>query len=347
MGAPTTVSGSLGADVDDDGGRKINANTGPGASDVRPRIPAAELARAWAAYVPGLSAIPARDQRGAMFRLFWIRPDETGFRDFALGAGKHLIVGRHSLCDVVVPSDPDLSLRHLLVVPEGPPTEPAIRLVDLRAALPMYTTSDRAERSLTFQGPFAIRLGTYVLGGFRVGPGAPPVPTELPAMQQIEAPAPASLAPDAKRSTVVGHGPYRHQTLVTIMPRPSTLVEIADSPGKGPRLVELVGARDGTTARVGLREDDLRAGVLVGRADKCLDQGLKQVMSLHISRLHAVLLMDDRKTIWLYDAASTNGTYVSNTRVRSATLAELSPFVSRAPAVLGDGIKIELRGLGA
>jgi hypothetical protein len=334
--------------VEDDRGRKLNANTGPGASDVRPRLAASELARVWAAYVPGLSAIPPREQRGTMFRLFWIRPDETGFRDFAIGAGKHLIVGRHSLCDVVVPSDPDLSLRHLLVVPEGTPTEPAIRLVDLRAALPMYTTTDRPERSLTFQGPFAIRLGTYVLGGFRVGPGAPPVPPELPPMQQLEATSGADAAPrapDPKLSTMVGHGPYRHQTLVTIMPRPSTLVEIADAPGKGPRLVELVGRREGTTARVGLREEDLRAGVLVGRADKCLDQGLKQVMSLHISRLHAVLLMDDRKTIWLYDAASTNGTYVSSTRVRSATLAELAPFVSRSPAVLGDGIKIELAGL--
>jgi hypothetical protein len=336
--------------VGDDGERKINANTGPGAADTRPRIPATELARVWAAYVPGLSAIPPREQRGTVFRLFWIRPDETGFRDFALGAGKHLIVGRHSLCDVVVASDPDLSLRHLLVVPEGTPTEPAIRLVDLRAAMPMYTTSDRAERSLTFQGPFAIRLGTYVLGGFRVGPGAPPVPPELPVMEQQEeppSPAPAAAKPDAKVSTVVGHGPYRHQTFVTIMPRPSTLVEIADTPGSGPRIVELVGRRDGTTARVGLREHDLRAGVLVGRADKCLDQGLKQVMSLHISRLHAVLVMDDRKTIWLYDAASTNGTYVESTRVRSATLAELGPFTSRSPAVLGDGIQIELKGLPA
>ncbi len=331
-----------------DDGRKLNANTGPGASDVRPRIPAAELARAWSTYVPGLSAIPPREQRGAMFRLFWTRPDETGFRDFALGAGKHLIVGRHSLCDVVVGSDPDLSLRHLLVVPEGSAAEPAIRLVDLRAAMPMYTTSDRAERSLTFQGPFAVRLGTYVLGGFRVGPGAPPVPTELPTMYatNAEPDVPAPRAPDAKLSTVVGHGPYRHQTLVTIMPRPSTLVEIADAPGKGPRVVELVGTREGKTARVGLREEDLRAGVVVGRADKCLDQGLKQVMSLHISRLHAVLLMDDRKTVWLYDAASTNGTYVAGTRVRSAILAELAPFASRCSALLGDGIEIVLKELG-
>ncbi len=190
-----------------------------------------------------------------------------------------------------------------------------------------------------------------MLGGFRVGPGAPPVPLELPRVEQLEAPpsvsAPSPRAPDARQQTVVGHGPYRHQTFVTIMPRPSTLVELADAPGAGPRIVELVGRREGTTARVGLREEDLRAGVLVGRADKCLDRGLKQVMSLHISRLHAVLLMDDRKTIWLYDAASTNGTYVAGTRVRSATLAELAPFISRSPAVLGDGIEIELTGAGA
>lgn len=321
--------------VDDERDRNRSTFLAPGWH--APRVSENELARAWATAVPAIAAIPARTERGAMFRIFWAHPSGTGLRDFALGAGKHLVIGRHTECDISLAADSDLSLRHLLVVPEGTPTAPAIRLVDLRAALPMITSHGRAERSLTFEGPFAIRLGQYVIGGFRVGPGAPPVPAELPPIEQRE-----SDEPPRNVGTRPGHGPDR-QTFVTIMPPPSTLVEISDARHEG--IVALIGRRAGTTARVRLSERDLRAGVLIGRAEKCVDQGLKQVMSLQISRVHAVLLMDDRKTIWLYDAASTNGTTVSGTKVRSATLAELGPFVSRSSALLASQIEIDLEEL--
>ena len=72
--------------------------------------------------------------RGAEVRA--IAGDRIGI-SFALGAGQHLVVGRHTRADVVLPTDPDLSLRHLLVVPEAG-SAPRLRLVDLRAALPMY-----------------------------------------------------------------------------------------------------------------------------------------------------------------------------------------------------------------
>jgi hypothetical protein len=321
-----------------------NANTGPGALEPSPRMGVAELAKMWAGYVPGLSAIAPRDPSKAAFRLFWTRGAENGWRDFALGAGQHLIVGRHTRCDVVLPTDPDLSLRHLLVVPEGG-AAPQLRLVDLRAALPMYGASDRPARSLSVDGPFAVRLGTYMLGGFPIGPGTEPPPATLPAMESIEE-ASASEASRRNVSTQIGHqqGPYRSRrsTLITSLPRPITLVEASDAPSSGPVMATMLGRREGQLARVALREEDLRRGVLVGRAEKCLDQGLKLVMSMQISRVHAVLLLDARNVVWLYDAGSTNGTLVSGTKVRSATLAELSPFVARSKAVLGDGIEVEL-----
>ncbi len=300
----------------------------------------------WADFVPGLGAIPPRDPRAPAFRLFWTRANENGFRDFPLGAGQHLIVGRHTRCDVVLPSDPDLSLRHLLVVPEGS-GEPCLRLVDLRATLPMYGSTDRPARSLTVDGPFAVRLGTYLLGGFRVGPGSELPPAALPSMESVEAASASEAASRVNKSTQIGHeaGPYRsarRSTLITSLPRPITLVEASDAPSSGPVMATLVGRRAGQVARVALREEDLRRGVLVGRAEKCMDQGLKLVMTMQISRVHAVLLLDDRNTIWLYDAGSTNGTLVAGTKVRSATLAELGPFTARSQAVLGDGIEVEL-----
>ena len=311
-----------------------------------------DLARIWAGFVPGLATISPRDPRTSAFRLFWSRGDENGFRDFPLGAGQHLIVGRHTRCDVVLPADPDLSLRHLLIVPEGS-SVPSLRLVDLRAALPMYAVTDKPARSLTVDGPFAVRLGTYLLGGFRVGASAEPPPSALPSMENVESQSASEAAQRVNASTRLGHaaagemgGPYRSKrsTMITLLPRPITLVEASDSPSRGPVIATLLGRRAGQTARVGLREEDLRRGVLVGRAEKCLDRGLREVMTMQISRVHAVLLMDDRETIWLYDAGSTNGTRVSGTKVRSATLAETSPFSARSKAVLGDGIEVELEG---
>lgn len=307
---------------------------------------AEDLARLWVSYAPGLAEIAPRDPRAPAFRLFWARGSESGYRDFALGAGQHLVVGRHERCDVVLPSDPDLSLRHLLVVPEGS-DEPSVRLVDLRAALPMYGTSERPSRSLTVDGPFAVRLGTYLLGGFRVGPGSERPPAALPMMENVEARSASEVAARAAAGTRIGfdsaaYRAPRRSTIITSLPRPLTLVEASDAPSAGPVIATLVGRRQGQTARVRLREEDLRRGVLVGRAEKCLDQGLKLVMTMQISRVHAVLLLDHRHTVWLYDAGSTNGTLVSGSKVRSATLAELSPFTARARAVLGDGIEIEL-----
>ncbi len=326
-----------------------NANTGPTATEPGPRLAIGELARVWASVVPGLGAMPPRDPRAVAFRLFWSRRDENGFRDFPLGAGQHLVVGRHTRADVVLPSDADLSLRHLLVVPARR-GEARLRLVDLRAAMPMYATTDRPSRSLAVDGPFAVRLGTYVLGGFPVGPGCDPPPATLPSMQSVDTES-ASEASQRNLSTQVGHdgGPYRsgrRSTLITNLPRPITLVEASDAPSVGPVLATLLGRRAGQVARVALREEDLRRGVLVGRADKCMDQGLRAVMTIQISRVHAVVLLDDGGTIWLYDAGSTNGTLVSGTKVRSATLAELAPFVARSKAVLGDGIEVELEGPG-
>lgn len=300
-----------------------------------PDVPApyvVDLARVWAATIPVVAA-PASN--GAMFRIFWSHWSGVGFRDLELGAGKHLIIGRHSKCDIEL-FDPALSLRHLLVVPEGAPTAPAIRLVELRAALPMYTSLGRAERSLTFEGPFAIRLGHYLLGGFRVGPGAPPVPTELPLLEERESDPPVSASARPE------HGPER-PTFVTTMPPPVTLADISNAGHAG--VVQLVGRREGMTARVRLSERDLRAGVVIGRTEKGVDQDLTQVMNRQVSRVHAVLMMDDHAKIWLYDVTSTRGTTVSGTRIRSAPLAELTPFVARAPAQLASQIEVALEEL--
>ena len=105
---------------------------------IEPRFGGGDLAQAWSALVPGLSLVPGPDAPG--YRLFWTRHGNTGFRDFPLTRSAHLVLGRHSMSDVILSDDPDLSLRHLLVM--ALPDQHALRLVDLDTFVPLFLEGD-------------------------------------------------------------------------------------------------------------------------------------------------------------------------------------------------------------
>jgi hypothetical protein len=331
------------------------------------RLASAALADAWRELVPGLAQIPPREPR-AGHRLFWRGRGETGFRDFFPRPGAHLIVGRHTACDVVLAGDGEISLRHLLLVPargardavesgEGEndagdapardgPGSTALRLVDLQGSMPMLLEDDSAQRSLLVEGPFAVRLGRYVLGGFAIGPGALAPPGELPLAEHIDLSGPGEPdegpAPRPTERPEPSQGPYRsrdrerERSVITMLPRPVSLLA-ASSANDGGSPVGLLGAaRDGERLRISVSREALRAGVLVGRADKC-DAGLRPLLTERVSRVHLVILELDGRTV-LYDCASTNGTYCGGRRVRSLELG-LDPPVVRLAADEG----VELR----
>ncbi|MDQ3035879.1 MAG: FHA domain-containing protein, partial [Myxococcota bacterium] len=85
----------------------------------------------------------------------------------------------------------------------------------------------------------------------------------------------------------------------------------------------------GERVRVSIGAAALRAGVLVGRADKCTDRGLKPLLTIRVSRVHAVVIEQNGKTM-LYDCASTNGTIVGGRRLRSVELGADGPIVQLA-----------------
>lgn len=307
-----------------------------------PRIPASKLAEVWRALAPAMAQLPIK---GRGFRLFWQRGEAAGFRDFHVGLGAHCIIGAHSLADVVLSGDPDVSQRHLLLLGASTPSgAPALRILDLRARFPIFLEGDRPHRSLRVHGPFALRLGSHVLCGFPLGE-APP--EELPASEvedrdkdasepSVEANPPRGtyLGPSVSPS-LVASGPYRRITRIEALRRPSTLVEVASSRPEGAHRV-LVARRAGVEAKVALSKEDLGLGVLVGRAERCLEAGLRTVMTMSISRIHAILLEEEAGGVQLFDAASTNGTFVDGTRVRSALLGP------GARVRLGSEIDVEL-----
>lgn len=327
----------------------------PGETD--PRVPGAAIESAWSKLVPALSLIAPQSPDEIGYRIFWTGLGDTGFRDFPCVRGAHLIVGRHALADVVLAGDAELSLRHLLVVPaQASGGGAALRLVDLQASLPMFLDDDTPQRSLHAEGPFAVRVGRYVLGGFPIGPGQGHPPADLPRPDRVDGILDARpglcsggvprQAPERRaREPMPGEGgPYRDaahrsRSVITMMPRPITMVESVGSAHDD--AVALLGAaRDGERVRIPLRAADLRAGVLVGRADKCTDRGLRPLLTIRVSRVHAVVIDVEGRTM-LYDCASTNGTWASGRRVRSielgATPADEGPLVQLAGP---DGIEL-------
>lgn len=304
-----------------------------------PVISVERLAEVWRNVAVPLAAFPVTRPG---FRLFWHHERGTGFRDFGAGLGTHFIVGAHSLADVVLGGDADVSQRHLLVLTARTPSgSPALRLLDLRARSPMFLDDDRPHRSLRVHGAFALRLGSHVLGGFPLGDPPPP---ELPAIDLAgddeERSGNADVSRAVPRGTVLGHhdavGPYRSVTRIEALKRPSTLVEVASTRPPRPSAM-LLARRAGIEARVPLSQSDAAGGILIGRAERCLDAGLRHVMTMTTSRIHAILIGDPDGSVHLLDAASTNGTFVDGTRVRSALLGP------GAQVRLGTDIDIELR----
>lgn len=295
--------------------------------------------------------------RGTGFRIFWQRGDSAGYRDFTVGTGLHFIVGAHSLADIVLSGDDDVSQRHLLILGALTPSgAPALRILDLRARFPMFLADDRPHRSLRVHGAFALRLGGYVLAGFPLGEEPPenlpevdlePIPTVTLQGASVQGPL---QRPEERTRTVLSSGmvavadrpasaggPFRHITRIEALKRPSTLVEVASS-RRGGASATLLARRGTTEAIVPLSEEDLVGGVLIGRAERCLDAGLRHVMTMTTSRIHAILISEARDgSVHLLDAASTNGTFVDGTRVRSALLGP------GAKVRLGTEIDLELR----
>jgi hypothetical protein len=244
-------------------------------------------------------------------RLFWSRGPELRTYDLpALGA-EYAIIGRHSSCDFVLEGDEAVSLRHLLaravVLDDG---AVALRLLDLRAALPFYLEDGEARRSLLCAGPVALQLGSYVLGALPYeaggGPEGSPCRTHVSVL-----PPPPELAS--------GYRAPPARALRTAVARAGVVVELE---------------RRAWRAAVELADDALDAGILVGRAERCTAP-LRPVLHGGVSRAH-LLLLRERDELYAYDLCSLQGTYVDGRRARRCRLSEGSELqmASRDPVTL-------------
>lgn len=259
------------------------------------------------------------------YRLFWVSDRMLGTLDVPAGADRYAVVGRHDSCDVVLDDERVVSLRHALVrVTSLDDGCPALSVLDLQSTEGFELSDGSLQRSIAASGPIVFRIGAHSLVALPSGP----VPDELPR----PAVSLGELFPRRAMAVRIELEPQSRSS-ITILPSsvdfsrcrsvaPSTFAQrhrpfrSACPPGDG---YEVVLEAAGRRVAVRLSPMDLDHGVLIGRSEKCADDGLRSVLTASISRVHLLLLRENGQCR-LYDTASMLGTYSSGRRVRCVTL---------------------------
>jgi hypothetical protein len=238
-------------------------------------------------------------------RLVWWRGDELGWHDLVAHPHAFAVVGRHTRCDVVLPSDPAVALRHLLLrattLDDG---SPALRVLDLRTGLGFHLDDDAERRALVATGPLAMRVGRYALVAL---PSRAELPGTRPSPEIVEAP----RMPTRASRTSPG------RTSVTTLP-PAPLLEDVPHDAAAAGFSKVTLRRGDLRASVELPDSALDAGVLVGRAYRC-EERLRSVLTESVSRVH-LLLLREHGAVCAFDCASMQGVYADGERVRRVRL---------------------------
>lgn len=245
--------------------------------------------------------------------VFAVRGHDIVTRFLPARGDDHLVLGRHEACDVVLQGDLGVSLRHLLArtvrLDDG---TAALRLFDLSTARPFVLEDGTTQRSLVASGPFAVGLGDFVIGG---------VPTDSEDYGATTRGAPYRIPALVETSTRIPRAALRTPTgrrsRITLLPASRFVTQVPEWPSESHARISL--SREGNVASTVVSEDTLVHGVLIGRAERCLDRGFRAALSASISRVHLLLLRDRGRDV-LIDLASTQGTYARGVRLRQVQL---------------------------
>jgi hypothetical protein len=270
------------------------------------------------------------------YRLFFVHNRDLGWIDLEASSTVYAVLGWHDNCDLQLPKLPGIANRQLLascsLLADG---SPALRLLDLQTGQP-FTIDGQPRQSISVSGPLLIglgekrcALGCVPLPEFHQQRGALHTGQELPAYDTSEAEVPPEQSMRMLR-----------RTHITVMPRS---VRISDLPVPAAPAAAPTGSarltlrRQARAVSIELSEADLYAGLIIGRAETCMDRGLRQVLSGQISRLH-VLLLAERGRVYAMDLCSTNGTWHNGQRVRRIHLSDSGTRL----VLSGNDSKVEL-----
>ena len=250
-----------------------------------------------------------------------------------------LVVGRHSECDLG--RIPGASLRHALILlwPPGDVGElPGAEVIDLGTQTGITLPDGR--QAMRVASSESLRLGVagadVVIAHARPGE---PLPLEPGDLAELHGQVP-------ERAEVAMHDgrPYtRHLDVAT--PSEVTLVEQAPATAGAPEvaanehtscevipvepsrgrtfgsehamLTQYISLGGHLSAKVNVQAEDLERGVRLGRYLRCRGASVLG-RDGHVSRVHA-LVLDRGGRRWLFDTASTNGTFVVDVDTGVAT----------------------------
>lgn len=297
---------------------------------------AADLRQAYT-FARSLARMPPLAQRaednGPGHRLVWVRGPSFASTSISANGEAFTVVGRHTQCGVVLPDDPSVALRHVLVrsvlLPAG---GVALRVFDLHTDIGFVLPDGTRHTSIFAEGPIAIALGSYALVA---------LPTESPGNELPgEMPAPVvDTPPDVRQqleALAVAMSPYRvnarplnRHSRITLMPCPVMVGEpMPQSLGRltgGRHAITL--ARGQRSATMSITDDDLVRGVMIGRSEKCHSEMLRRITDESTSRTH-VLVLREGPMVYAYDLASTHGTYVNGMPTRRVALSDAGSSVT-------------------
>jgi len=255
-------------------------------------------------------------------RLVWVRGASFACTKLVAAEEAYAIVGRHSQCGVVLPDDPFVALRHILVrsitLPAG---GVALRVLDLHTGSGFVLPDGSRHTSIFAEGPIALALGEYALVALPTESRGDELPNDMPAPVVDTPPA----VREQLQALALAMSPYRanarplnRTSRVTLMPSPVMVGEpmspsLARLANGGPYAVTLT--RAGRSATVSLSDEDLVRGVMIGRSEKCHAELLRRITDENTSRTH-VLLLREGPVVNAYDLASTQGTYLDGHPIR-------------------------------
>ncbi|MBX3188386.1 MAG: FHA domain-containing protein [Labilithrix sp.] len=279
------------------------------------------------AYAIAVRANAEREPAEPGYRLYWMTRGLLASAEVPAASTGHVVIGRHEKCDVVLDDERAVSLRHVLVrsavLDDGCPT---LSVLDLRTHDGFELSDGTKQHAIMASGPVVFRIGSHTVVAL---PSTGRIPEALPSplVERFERDPGAGRGHEVKiQPAPADRGPISRVTLmrgtIDLAERrsfpPGFTGEWSPDPAHPFELLLTMG---GFRAVVRFTVADLEQGVLIGRAEKCVDAGLRPILAESISRVH-LLLVREKGQQFLYDTASTNGTEIDGRRVRCAPLAD-------------------------
>lgn len=295
---------------------------------------AADLRQAYG-FARGIARIqPALAPSRPGHRLVWVRGSAFACTTLGSEHDAFAVVGRHTQCGLVLPDDPFVALRHVLVrsitLPAG---GVALRMIDLQTGIGFVLPDGSRHTSIFAEGPVAVALGEYALVALPTESSGDELPGEMPAPVVDTPPGvrdELQVLANAMSPYRVNARPANRRSHITLMSRPVMVGEpLPPSLGRlaGGSRFALTLVRGGRSATVMVTEEDLVRGVVIGRSEKCHTELLRRITDEGTSRVH-ILVMREGPVVHAYDLASTQGTFVNGVPARRVALADAGSTIT-------------------